>query len=54
MLSAEKKLAIEIAQIDGVEVDYMDFAETGQDEVFEQLAADAASAHHKHARLHCH
>lgn len=46
MLGAEKELAIQITQIDGVEVDYVDFAETGQDEVFEQLAADATSAHH--------
>jgi hypothetical protein len=51
VLVAEEELAIEIAQINRVEVDDVDLAEAGQDEVLEQLAADAAGAYHQHARL---
>jgi hypothetical protein len=51
VLVAEEELAIEVAKINRVEVDDVDLAEAGQDEVFEQLAANAARAHHQHARL---
>ena len=33
MLLTEKKLAIEVAEINGVEVDYMNLTEAGEDEV---------------------
>lgn len=51
MLITEQKLAVEVAQVDGVEVDDVDFAEAGKHDVLEQLAADAASSNHKNARL---
>jgi hypothetical protein len=51
VLVSEQKLAVEVAQVDCVEVDNVDFAKARLHEVFEQLAADAASAHHQHARL---
>lgn len=51
MLVAEKKLAVEIAEVDGVEVDNVDLTKAGEHEVLEQLAADAASSYHEHARL---
>ena len=51
MLIAEQELAVEVAQIDGVEVDNVNFAKSSEDEVLEQLAANAASSYHEHARL---
>lgn len=35
MLMSKQELAIEIAQINGIEVDDVDFAEPGEDEVFQ-------------------
>lgn len=51
VLVAEEELAIEIAKINRVEVDNVDLAEAGEDEVLEKLATNAAGAHHQHARL---
>lgn len=48
---AEEKLSIEIAEVDSVEIDDVDFAKAGEDEVLEQFAADAASADEQDARL---
>lgn len=48
---SEKELAVKITQVDGVKVDNMDFAEACQDEVFEELASNAAGANQQHARL---
>ena len=49
MFETEEKLAIQIAQINGIEVDDVDFAKAGKEEVLEQLAADATSAHEQHS-----
>lgn len=35
MFVSEEKLAIEIAQIDGVKVDNVDFGEAGEDEILQ-------------------
>lgn len=35
MLMSKQELTIEIAQINGIEVDDVDFAEPGEDEVFQ-------------------
>jgi hypothetical protein len=51
MLVAEQELAIQITQINRVQVDNMYLAKTRQHQVFEQFAADAAGSNHKHARL---
>jgi hypothetical protein len=51
VLVAEQELAVQVAEVDGVEVHNVDVAEADEDEVLEQLAADAARAHHEHARL---
>lgn len=51
MLVAEQELAVEVAQVDCVEVDDVDFTESSEDEVLEQLTANAASSYHEHARL---
>lgn len=51
MLVAEEELAIQVAQINGIQIHDVDFAETVEDEVLEQLAANATSANHQDARL---
>jgi hypothetical protein len=51
VLIAEQELPVEVAEIDGVQVDNVDLAEAGEDEILEQFAADAASSHHQDARL---
>lgn len=49
MLIAEQKLTVEVAEVDSVEVNDVDFAKAGENKVFEQLAADAASPYHENA-----
>ena len=44
MLASEQKLAVEVAQIDRVQIDNVYLAEAGEDEVLEQLAADPSGA----------
>ncbi len=51
MLVSEKELAVEITEIDCIEIDNVDFPEASENQVLEQLAADSTSAHHEHARL---
>lgn len=51
VLVAEQELAIQVAEVDGVEVDNVHVAEAHEDEVLEQLAADAARTDHEDARL---
>lgn len=51
MLVTEEELAIEVAKVDGIEVDDVDLAKAGEDEILEKLAAYAASADHQDARL---
>lgn len=51
MLVAKEELAIEVAQIDSVQVDDMYLTETCEDEVLEELATDASRSNHEHARL---
>jgi hypothetical protein len=43
VLVAEQELAIEVAEIDGVQVYHGDIAKAGEDEVLEEFAADATS-----------
>ena len=35
MLVSEEELSVQVAEVDGVEVDYVYFAETSADKVFE-------------------
>lgn len=51
MLMSEEELTVEVAQVDCIKVDDVDFAESREDEVFEELAADAAGANKEDARL---
>lgn len=51
MLIAEEKLAVEVTQVDRIEVYDVDFAKSSEDEVFEELATDTSSSYHQYARL---
>jgi hypothetical protein len=51
VLITEQKLPVEVAQIDGIQIDNVDLPKAREDEVLEQLAADAACSHHQNARL---
>lgn len=51
VLVAEEELAVQVAEVDGVEIDDMDLAKAGQGEVLEQLAADSSSSDHQNAGL---
>lgn len=44
MFVSEEELAVEVAEVDCVEVDDMYFAEAGQGEVLEEFAANATCA----------
>ena len=45
VLMSEQKLAVEIAQVDGVEVNNMDFHESSEDEILKKFATDATCAY---------
>jgi hypothetical protein len=53
MFVTKEELAIEVAEINGIQVDDMNFTKPGQDEVLQQLAADTACAHQKDFGLFC-
>ena len=42
----EQKLPVQVAEINGIEIDDVDLAEAGEDQIFEQFAANAAGSHH--------
>ena len=43
---SEEELAVEVAQVDRVEVDDVDLSEANKDEVLQQFAANASSTDH--------
>lgn len=51
VLHAKQELAVEVAQIDGIQVHDDNFSKAGENQVLEELTADATSADHKHPRL---
>jgi hypothetical protein len=51
MFVSEEKLTVQVGEIDGIQVDDMNFSETAENEIFEKFASDASSAHHEHASL---
>lgn len=51
VLLAKEELAVQVAQVDCVKVDNVDFAETGEQEVLEKLAADPSGTHQQDAGL---
>ena len=51
MLMSEQELAVQVAQVDGVEIDNVGFTEASEDEVLQKLTADTASTNHQDSRL---
>jgi hypothetical protein len=51
MFLSKEELTIQVAQIDCIEVNYVDLTEASEDEVLQELAADPACADEKNARL---
>ena len=49
MLIAEQKLAIQVAEVDGVQVDDVDLSKASEGQILEKLAADATSSYHQDA-----
>ena len=48
---AEKKLSIQIAEINRIEVDDVNLTEAGEDEVFQKLTSNSTSANQKYSGL---
>lgn len=46
MLVSEQKLAVQVAEVNSIEVHNVNLAITGEDEVLEEFAADASCANH--------
>ena len=51
MLVTEEKLSIQIAEVDSIQIDDVNFAEAGEDKVLQKLAANPPSADHQDATL---
>lgn len=51
MLITKEELPVEVAEINGVQVDNVDFAEANKDEVLQELTANSSSTDHQNARL---
>lgn len=47
----EEELAVQIRKVDRVEIDNVDLAKAGEDEIFEKLATNTAGTDHENARL---
>lgn len=45
MLLLEQELTVEVTQIDGVQVNDLDVAKAGEDEIFEQLTTNTTCAY---------
>jgi len=48
---SKKELAVQVAEIDRIEIDNVDFSEACEDEVLQELASDASGAYHEHSAL---
>lgn len=51
MLMTEKELAVEVAEVDCVKINNVDFTEAGEDKILEQFAANSTDADHQDPRL---
>ena len=51
MLVTKEELTVEVAEVDGVQIDDVDLAEAGKDKILQKLAANSSSANHQNARL---
>ena len=51
MLLTKEKLTVEVAEVDSVQINDVNFAEAGKDEILQELTANSASADHQNTRL---
>lgn len=51
VLMAKEELAVEVAKVDGIKVNYVDLAKACQGEVLEEFAANATGTNKEDARL---
>lgn len=51
MFLSEEKLAVEVAQVDRIEVDDVDLSEAREDEVLQQFTANTSSTDHEDTGL---
>lgn len=51
MLVSEEELAVQVAEIDGIEIDDVDFAVASEKQVLEEFTADAAGSYHQYPCL---
>lgn len=51
MFLSKEELAVQVAEIDCVKVDDVNFTEAGEDKVLQKLAANSTSTNHQHSRL---
>lgn len=51
MLLTKEELTVEVAEVDGVQINDVDLTEAGENKILQQLAANSSSADHQNARL---
>ena len=51
MLVSEEELTVEVAQVDGVQIDDLNLTEAGKGKVFQEFASYTTCAYKKHASL---
>ena len=51
MFVTKKELTIEVAKVDGVQINNVDLAEAGEDKVLQELATDSSGTDHQNAGL---
>ena len=51
MFVTEKKLSIEVAEVDGVQINDVDLAEAGENKVLQELATNSSGTDHQNAGL---
>jgi hypothetical protein len=51
MLMPKEELSVEVTEVDSIEIDDVNFAESCEDEVLEEFAANTSSAYHQYLRL---
>ncbi len=51
VLLTKEELTVEIAKVDGVQINDVDLAEASEDKIFQKLATNSSSAHHQNSRL---
>ena len=51
MLVTEEKLSIQITKVNGIQIDDVDLAKTGEDKVLQKFTANSSGADHQDAGL---